>query len=210
MAIENEPVNPGGQSNDKQNEGTTAILLALTGPLAGNIFEISKSPTTIGRAPTNDIVVSDPSVSRYHAQILWQSGAWHIKKLAPRNTVTINSRDTQQININDRDTVGLGTGTTFLFIGNPGIAQPTVSPPDLAPPAQQNDQQDEGAGGVLLALAGLAALAGVAWLAHKQTQEEQVAESHKPDPSAQHAENMRLSDAIMRIHDGNMKALNNW
>jgi hypothetical protein len=228
MAIGNEPINPVEQANGKQNKGAVAILLALTGPLTGNIFEISKSPTTLGRDPTNDIVVSDPSISRHHAQILWQNGVWRIEKLAPRNTVTVNSRDTQWTNMNDHDTLGLGTGTTFLFIGNPAIAQPTVSPSYLAPPAEQSDQQNEGAGGALLALAGLAALAGLVWLAQKQTQEEQVAEPQKAAPSAQQtenkgnleammrnyeikqAENKGNLEAMMRIHDGNMRALNNW
>jgi ABC transport system ATP-binding/permease protein len=89
----------------------------LTGPLAGNIFQISKPVIAIGREPTNDIVISDPSVSRQHARmVLNNGGRWSIEKLAMQNIVTVNQRDVQQAAISDRDTIGLGTGTTFLFL----------------------------------------------------------------------------------------------
>src|SRR5919199_1773386 len=86
----------------------------VTGSQAGNTFPITKPSITLGREPGNDIVVSDPSVSRRHAQISLNNGTWTITKLAPQNTVTVNQRDVQQSPINDRDTIGLG-GTTFLF-----------------------------------------------------------------------------------------------
>ncbi len=87
----------------------------LTGPLAGSIYQITKPLTTIGREPDNDIIISDPSVSRQHARLVNNRGQWSIEKLAPQNLVTVNQRDVQQATISDRDTIGLGSGTTFLF-----------------------------------------------------------------------------------------------
>ncbi|HVB24353.1 MAG TPA: FHA domain-containing protein [Ktedonobacteraceae bacterium] len=92
----------------------------LSGPLAGTTFPISKPVTTIGREPGNDIVVSDPSVSRHHAQITWDNGNWTISKLNPQNTLFVNQRDVLRANINERDTIGMG-GTTFLFLPQGGI-----------------------------------------------------------------------------------------
>src|SRR5947209_10688079 len=86
----------------------------LSGSLAGNTFQITKPTITIGREPTNDIVVTDPSVSRHHAQITWNNKTWSINKIAPQNTVTVNQREVQQATINDRDMIGLG-GISFLF-----------------------------------------------------------------------------------------------
>jgi ABC transport system ATP-binding/permease protein len=88
----------------------------LTGPLAGSTLQITKPLTTIGREPTNDIVISDPSVSRQHARLVNNGGQWSIEKLAQQNTVTVNQHPVQQAAISDRDTIGLGTGTTFLFL----------------------------------------------------------------------------------------------
>ena len=91
-------------------------LKFLTGPLAGSTLPISKPVTTLGRDETsNDVVISDPGVSRHHARIVQNGAQWHIEKLAPQNTVTVNARDVQQSPITDRDTIGLGAGTTFLF-----------------------------------------------------------------------------------------------
>ncbi|MBV9231214.1 MAG: FHA domain-containing protein, partial [Chloroflexi bacterium] len=87
----------------------------LTGPMAGKSYPIQKPIISIGRESDNDIVISDPSVSRRHAQITWTNGQWAIKKLAAQNTLTINQRDVQQSPLSDHDTIGLGTGTTFLF-----------------------------------------------------------------------------------------------
>src|SRR6266487_1668776 len=86
----------------------------ISGSQAGSTFQITKPTITLGREVGNDIVVSDPSVSRHHAQISLNNGTWTIIKLAPQNTVTVNQHDVQQAAIKDRDTIGLG-GTTFLF-----------------------------------------------------------------------------------------------
>ncbi len=107
----------------------------LTGPLAGRTIQISKPMMTIGREPTNDIVISDPLVSRQHARLVNNGGQWSIEKLSLQNVVTVNQRDVQQSPIADRDTIGLGNGTTFLFLVSPDLAAPAVS---LQQPAPQN------------------------------------------------------------------------
>jgi ABC-type multidrug transport system ATPase subunit/pSer/pThr/pTyr-binding forkhead associated (FHA) protein len=88
----------------------------LTGPLAGSTLQVSKPLITIGREPTNDIVISDPSVSRHHARLVLNGGQWSIEKIAPQNVVTVNQHNVQQAVISDRDTIGLGTSTSFLFL----------------------------------------------------------------------------------------------
>ncbi len=113
----------------------------LTGPLAGSVFQISKPEITIGRDPTNDIVISDPSVSRRHARLIHNGGQWSIEKLAMQNTVTVNQRDVRQAVVSDRDAIGLGTGTTFLLlVSSPQISseQRIAAPPALqSPPLEQ-------------------------------------------------------------------------
>src|SRR6266705_4786125 len=109
---------------------TLGSIKFLSGPLMGSTFQISKPITTIGRDPGNDIVVTDPSISRHHTQIVWNKGAWSIQKIAQQNKVTVNQVDTQQATIKDRDTIGLGAGITFMFTSNAQVSNPTyVSPP---------------------------------------------------------------------------------
>src|SRR5579864_2897477 len=85
----------------------------LTGPQAGSTFQLSKPVTTIGRDPEhNDIVLTDPSVSRNHARIVNNGSEWNIENLTQNNTITINSRSIRRETIHDRDTIGLGAGIT--------------------------------------------------------------------------------------------------
>jgi len=92
---------------------TLGTIIFLTGPLAGSTQQINKAMVTIGREPNNDIVIPDPSVSRHHAQITINKGIWSIAKLTPQNTIKINQQDVPQGVLQDRDTVGLGSTTTF-------------------------------------------------------------------------------------------------
>jgi ABC-type multidrug transport system ATPase subunit len=117
-------------------------LRFLTGPLAGNTYPITKAITTLGRDPSNDIVVSDPSVSRHHAQIIWENGSWTVKKLVTQNTLTVNQHDLPQSPLHDRDTIGLGPGTTFLFLmDNNAFQQPNASQANLPPSTPGRDPQ---------------------------------------------------------------------
>src|SRR5712692_8514333 len=103
----------------------------LSGPLAGSNFPINKTTITIGREPGNDIVISDPTVSRLHARLLYNGSQWTIEKLSPQNSLIVNKREVQQAIINDHDTISVGPGTSFLFISSPAAQRPASPPPDL-------------------------------------------------------------------------------
>ena len=102
----------------------------LSGPLAGSTFPINKTTITIGREPSNDIEISDPTVSRQHARLLYNGSQWTIEKLSPQNSLTVNKREVQQAVINDRDTISVGPGTSFLFISGTGAQQSAPPSPD--------------------------------------------------------------------------------
>ena len=127
------------EANSPQDSGSIRFL---TGPLAGSTFQISKPLITFGRDPGNDIVISDPTISRQHARLVNNVGQWSIEKLATQNVVTVNQHTVQQAVVSDHDTIGLGMGTTFLFLIS-SSQSPTGQPP-VAPynalqttPAQQ-------------------------------------------------------------------------
>lgn len=140
-------------------------LKFLTGPLAGTTLPITKPVITLGREDTsNDVVISDPSVSRHHARIVQNGPQWIIEKLSPQNTLTVNSREVPQAPISDRDTIGLGTGTTFLFQAAVQAA------PYAAPPAQSAAASAPGrAGQQPAAYAASAAPATPNWAAPQAT-----------------------------------------
>ena len=81
----------------------------LTGPLAGSVFQISKPEITIGREPTNDIVISDPSVSRRHARLWFDNGRWYLEDLQSANGTLVNNvRVYQPVALNDGDVINFG------------------------------------------------------------------------------------------------------
>jgi ABC-type multidrug transport system ATPase subunit/pSer/pThr/pTyr-binding forkhead associated (FHA) protein len=120
---------------ERGSELPISSLKFLTGPLAGNIYPITKAAISLGRGTSNDIVIFDPSVSRHHAQIMWENGIWTIKKLASDNSLTVNQYDLPQSHLSNWDTIGLGSGTTFIFLmaGSALLQQNASSSTNLVP-----------------------------------------------------------------------------
>ncbi|HEU5228720.1 MAG TPA: FHA domain-containing protein [Ktedonobacteraceae bacterium] len=109
--------------NDPSILGTIKFV---AGPMTGTIYQITKPVTNVGREPGNDIVITDPSVSRHHAQIIWNNGTWSIKKVVARNSLTVNQREVEQSPLQDQDAIVLGGGTTLLFQAGAVAAKPTT------------------------------------------------------------------------------------
>ena len=131
----------------------------LTGPEQGRTIPLNKQTTAIGREPAqNDIIPTDLTISRSHAQIIYLNGTWNIKNISLNdNNLTVNQQkilSNQQYILTDGDIVGIGQNTTFrVFIrpassaGTPGPAvarsyQPTPPPPGagIQPPPYQPSQ----------------------------------------------------------------------
>jgi ABC-type multidrug transport system ATPase subunit/pSer/pThr/pTyr-binding forkhead associated (FHA) protein len=95
---------------------TLGTLSFLSGPLAGKTYSITRTVINLGRDTHNDVIISDPAVSRQHAQIsLNNNGIWTIQKRNPQNMLTLNQRDVSQSPLSDQDIIGLGTQTSFRF-----------------------------------------------------------------------------------------------
>lgn len=85
--------------------------LTIRLPQAGQqVYQIEKSVINIGRQLSNDIIVEDKRVSRYHAQIKYQSnGQFAIFDLGSTNGITINGVVNQRqhtLRSGDRFTIG--------------------------------------------------------------------------------------------------------
>jgi len=72
-------------------------------------FELSKPVTKIGRKPSNDVSLSDPFVSRDHAEIVaLEDGGYEIRDLGGENPVKVNGRIISQHRLWDGDKISLG------------------------------------------------------------------------------------------------------
>jgi hypothetical protein len=82
-----------------------AASLELPG---GRQFVLDKSPVSLGRDPSNDLVLHEPTVSGVHARLERQGGTWLITDLHSSNGVRVNGERVQERALEDGDVVELG------------------------------------------------------------------------------------------------------
>jgi len=111
-------------------------LILLNTERQGQEFFLSKSVTTIGRAPENDIVVDQISVSRNHARIERFGVQFIASDLGSRNGIKISGRAVPEGPLAEGGTLAIGD-VLFQCVG---MAVPKVEPPPPAPPAPRKDR----------------------------------------------------------------------
>lgn len=77
-------------------------------------WELRDTVTVLGRSRRCDIVLTDPNVSRQHAEVRRQDDGYMIHDLGSTNGVRINRRDVKQAVLQHGDRIELGT-TELLF-----------------------------------------------------------------------------------------------
>lgn len=69
----------------------------------------------IGRSEENQIVITDPSVSRFHAELQYRGGHWQVVNFG-KNGILIGGKSVSQTRIEDHMTFRLGSsGPLFRF-----------------------------------------------------------------------------------------------
>ncbi len=84
---------------------------------AGNRKEtisITRSPVTIGRMSTNDIVLSDGNVSRRHAELRREDSEWVLTDLGSTNGTLVNRKLAKEHRLRNGDRLSFGT-TELMF-----------------------------------------------------------------------------------------------
>lgn len=130
------------------HERGTFQLVMGQGPQPGQIFELPRSTTSIGRDPGNQVVVNDPQISRQHARITPQGGLMVLEDLGSTNGTTVNGlRISAPHTLAHGDNIGLGDNVTLTFYGWPtdDVGKTAVAPrtsytqppPSAPPPAYQ-------------------------------------------------------------------------
>ena len=85
------------------------VLILKEKDAAPRVIPLTKPLTTIGRRPMNDIVVTDPSVSRTHAEIAaLPDGGYEIHDLGGRHPVRVNGQIVSRRRLRDKDRIEIG------------------------------------------------------------------------------------------------------
>lgn len=102
------------------------ILAVIEGEGSGVIYRLGQRVLTIGRSPANLIQLLDPSVSRRHATILWDTAAYKIRDLKSKNGVQVNEESVAESHLVYGDRVRVGQ-TLFKLVKDTGqIEQDSV------------------------------------------------------------------------------------
>ena len=97
-----------------------AARAAARGVLRGRQgdYQLTDPVTVLGRSRRCDIVLTDPNVSRQHAEIRRQDDGFMLLDLGSTNGSRVNRRDVKQVVLQHGDRIELGT-TEFLFERQP-------------------------------------------------------------------------------------------
>lgn len=90
-------------------------LIMIKGDFIGQVYELDKDVTMIGRSDDIDLVVSDTSISRRHAMIVNRLEGFHVSDLGSTNGTFLNKepvRSAVPLREGDKLTLGL---VTFKF-----------------------------------------------------------------------------------------------
>jgi pSer/pThr/pTyr-binding forkhead associated (FHA) protein len=111
------------------------ILQVIAGPDRGKRFTVGKRPTTIGRAPTNTIVLTDPQVSRNHCEIAWKGDHIQVTDAGSGSGTWVNSEKlTEPRELQAGDLLAVGeTHLEFTWSREDEKATTSWKPPDEKP-----------------------------------------------------------------------------
>jgi phosphatidylserine/phosphatidylglycerophosphate/cardiolipin synthase-like enzyme len=102
-------------SSPDVNAETGFVLLSRTDALVRH--KLRQGKTSVGRSDDNDIIVPDPQVSRYHAQITLNEEDCTVTDLASGNGTFINGERLQgTAKLNQGDVVGFGGAEEFRLV----------------------------------------------------------------------------------------------
>jgi hypothetical protein len=111
-------------------------LIVHQGPRPGQRFSLTQPTVTIGREVGNDVVISDPQVSRRHASLTWDGSHFIIQDLGSANGTFVNGvRLTAPQVLQPGDVIGLGSTVLLGFQALPVAPAPPAYAP--RPPARR-------------------------------------------------------------------------
>jgi hypothetical protein len=100
---------------DDANTQIPPAWLTLLQPSRGEPMRLDRQTIRIGRHNTNDIIVNERRVSRFHAEIKYEHGQFMLYDLRSVNGVQVNgARATRPVPLQDRDIISV-CGYEFIF-----------------------------------------------------------------------------------------------
>jgi hypothetical protein len=81
-------------------------------------ISITRSPVVIGRLSTNDVVLSDPNVSRRHAELRRDGQDWLVVDLGSTNGTMVNGKLAKEHRLKNGDKISFGSSELEFKLGS--------------------------------------------------------------------------------------------
>lgn len=93
-------------------------------------YQLTNRPVTLGREAINDVVLSDPEISRRHARLFVQDGQFFLEDLGSTNGTFINGRRVHApTRLQDSDVIEFGESIRLQFLQSGGDELDPLPPP---------------------------------------------------------------------------------
>jgi PAS domain S-box-containing protein len=96
------------------------LLYVLSGPSAGDTYEVKEGTTLVGRGPDNDLQIVEQSISRKHARLLLSGDRLFVEDLGSQNGTQLNGHPVSsyyQVEVKEGDFISLGS--VLMSLGKP-------------------------------------------------------------------------------------------
>jgi transcriptional regulator with GAF, ATPase, and Fis domain len=91
-------------------------LLAVSGPLRESTFVLVNDEVTVGRDGSNQLAISDPSLSRRHCVLVRDAEGYKIRDLGSRNGTFVNGLAVQESRLRHGDQISAGDSVFVLLL----------------------------------------------------------------------------------------------
>jgi len=96
------------------------VLILREKGVVPRIIPLTKPTTTIGRRPDNDVVLSDPYISRNHAEVIALADGTHeVRDLGGRHPVRVNDKFISRHRLSDKDKIEIGEAVLLYSLTEP-------------------------------------------------------------------------------------------
>ena len=99
--------------------------------ISGVTHELVDEAITIGRGPDNTIVVTDPSISTHHAQLLLEGDTYRLKDLDSTNGTRVNGKPVTETVLRFDDRIRFGAAEAKYESSEVGGSKPLPKPEEI-------------------------------------------------------------------------------
>ena len=91
------------------------VLVRLDGDASGEVLSIPRDGVRVGRSGRAEVHIPEPSVSREHARIVYEYGAFYVVDQSSQNGTMVAGRQILRAELRDGDLVQFGQRATYRF-----------------------------------------------------------------------------------------------